>query len=62
MLGIPFSSCSAFVSAIAFDKFACKSYLREVDFVKCAPDVYVRNGMDIESVCRKAAENGSRCS
>ena len=46
MLGIPFSSCSAFVSAIAFDKFACKSYLREVDFVKCAPDVYVRNGME----------------
>ena len=56
MLGIPFSSCSAFVSAIAFDKFACKSYLREVDFVKCAPDVYVRNGMDIESVCRKVVE------
>ena len=56
MLGIPFSSCSAFVSAIAFDKFACKSYLREVDFVKCAPDVYVRNGMDIEFVCRKVVE------
>ena len=56
MLGIPFSSCSAFVSAIAFDKFACKSYLREVDFVKCAPDVYVRNGMDIESFCRKVVE------
>lgn len=56
MLGIPFSSCSAFVSAIAFDKFACKSYLREVDFVKCAHDVYVRNGMDIESVCRKVVE------
>lgn len=55
MIGIPFSSCSAFVSAIAFDKFACKSYLRDVDFVKCAPDVFVRGGMDIDEVCVKVA-------
>lgn len=53
MLGIPFSSCSAFVSAIAFDKFACKSYLRDVDFVRCAPDVFVRGGMDIDEACAK---------
>lgn len=53
MLGIPFSSCSAFVSAIAFDKFACKSYLRDVDFVRCAPDVFVRSGMDIDEACAK---------
>lgn len=55
MLGIPFSSCSAFVSAVAFDKFACKSYLRDEDFVKCAPDVFVRNGMDIDAVTKKVA-------
>ncbi|MCF0199537.1 MAG: ATP-grasp domain-containing protein, partial [Bacteroidaceae bacterium] len=42
MLGIPCSSCSAFVSAITFDKFSCKSYLRDVDFVKCARDMFVR--------------------
>ena len=42
MLGIPFSSCSSFVSAVAFDKYACKNYLRDVDFVKCAPDAFVR--------------------
>ena len=53
MLGIPFSSCSAFVSAVAFDKFICKSYLRDVDFVKCAPDVFVRNGMDLDVVTAK---------
>lgn len=53
MLGIPFSSCSAFVSTIAFDKFACKSYLKDVDFVKCAPDVFVRNGMDLDEVAAK---------
>lgn len=55
MLGIPFSSCSAFVSAVAFDKFACKSYIRETDFVKCAPDVFVRNGMDLDNVSEKIA-------
>ena len=57
MLGIPFSSCSAFVSAVAFDKYACKNYLRDVDFVKCAPDAYVRKGADLEAfaadACRK---------
>lgn len=53
MLGIPFSSCSAFVSAIAFDKFACKNYLRDVDFVRCSPDVYVRKGDDLEAFAQK---------
>ncbi len=42
MLGIPFSSCGAFVSAITFDKFSCKSYLKDVDFVKCAKDIFIR--------------------
>ncbi|MBO4756952.1 MAG: D-alanine--D-alanine ligase [Bacteroidales bacterium] len=49
MLGIPFSSCSSFVSAVAFDKYACKNYLRDVDFVKCAPDAYVRKGADLDA-------------
>lgn len=42
MLGIPFSSCNAFVSAITFDKFSCKSYLKDVDYVKCAKDIFLR--------------------
>lgn len=53
MLGIPFSSCSAFVSTVAFDKYACKSYLKDVDFVKCAPDVFVRKGDDLEKFVGK---------
>lgn len=57
MLGIPCSTCDSSVSAIAFDKFACKCYVRELDLVKCAPDVFVRYGMDaarIEAaVCEK---------
>lgn len=56
MLGVPFSSCSAFVSAVAFDKFTCKNYLREVGFVKCAPDVFVRSGMDVDEAAARAAD------
>ena len=59
MLGIPFSSCSAFVSTVAFDKFACKSYLRDVDFVKLAPDAFIRKGASVETF---AAEVASRLS
>ncbi len=49
MLGIPFSGCSAFVSAISFDKFSCKSYLRGVDFVKCADDILIRRGEVVDA-------------
>ena len=49
MLGIPFSSCSSFVCAVAFDKFSCKSYLRDVDFVSLAPDALIRKGDDVEA-------------
>ena len=52
MLGIPFSSCSAFVSAMVFDKYACKSYLRGVPFVKLAPDTFIRKGADVEAFCK----------
>ena len=49
MLGVPFSSCSSFVSAMTFDKFSCKGYLRNVDFVKCAEDVFIRRGDSLAS-------------
>lgn len=55
MLGIPFSSCSAFVSAVAFDKYSCKSYLRGVDFVKLAPDAFVRKGADVRAFAEETA-------
>ena len=54
MLSVPFSSCSAFVSAITFDKFSCKGYLRDVDFVKCADDVFMRRGDDQEEFEKEA--------
>lgn len=54
MLDIPFSSCSAQVSTIAFDKYACKSYLRDVDFVKLAPDTFIRQGVgDVKEFAEK---------
>ena len=48
MLGIPHSSCNAFVAAVTFDKFSCKSYLRDVPFVKCARDIFVRKGQSVD--------------
>lgn len=48
MLGIPFSSCSSFVAAVTFDKYSCKSYLRDVDYVHCAKDIFLRKGQSVD--------------
>jgi len=55
MLGIPFSTCSSSVSAIAFDKYACKSYIRDLGIVKCAPDAFVHKGADIRAFASEVA-------
>ena len=56
MIGVPHSGCDAFVAAITFDKFSCKSYLKDVDFVKCADDIFVRKGESVEGLAQKAVE------
>ena len=56
MLGVPHSGCNAFVSAITFDKFSCKSYLKDVDFVKCADDIFLRKGEQVEGLAQKAVD------
>ena len=56
MLGVPHSGCNAFVSAITFDKFSCKSYLKDVDFVKCAKDIFMRKGESVEGMAEMAVE------
>lgn len=56
MLGVPHSGCNAFVSAITFDKFSCKNYLKDVDFVKCADDIFLRKGETVEGLAQKAAD------
>lgn len=54
MIGVPHSGCNAFVSAITFDKFSCKSYLKDVDFVKCADDMFLRKGEAYDGLAQKA--------
>ena len=56
MIGVPHSGCDAFVAAITFDKFSCKSYLKDVDFVKCADDIFVRKGEVADGLAQKAVE------
>lgn len=55
MLGVPFNTCSEYVSTIAFDKYSCKSYLRGLECVRMAPDAFVREGMDLEKFAADAA-------
>lgn len=54
MLGVPHSGCNAFVSAITFDKFSCKSYLKDVDYVKCADDIFLRKGEPVDGLAELA--------
>jgi len=56
MLGVPHSSCSAFVTTVAFDKYSCKSYLRGADYVKLSPDAFIRQGDDVEAFSKKVVE------
>lgn len=56
MLGVPHSSCSSFVTTVAFDKYSCKSYLRGADYVKLSPDAFIRQGDDVEAFSKKAVE------
>ena len=56
MSGVPHSGCNAFVAAITFDKFSCKSYLKDVDFVKCADDMFIRKGECCDGLAQKAVE------
>lgn len=54
MLGVPHSGCNSFVAAITFDKYSCKSYLKDVDFVKCADDIFIRKGESLDSLTETA--------
>lgn len=48
MLRVPYSTCSAFVSAVAFDKYACKRFIEGGNHVGLAGDALVVRGMDVE--------------
>ncbi len=55
MIGVPFNTCSAYVSTVAFDKYACKNCLRGIGCVKFAPDAFVREGMDVDKFASDTA-------
>lgn len=44
MMGVPFTTCSSFVSAITFDKHSCKRFL-DYAGVRMAKDVFIRKGV-----------------
>ena len=54
MIGVPHSGCNAFVAAMTFDKFSCKSYLKDVSYVKCADDIFIRKGETLEGLADEA--------
>lgn len=43
MVGVPFSTCSSRVSAITFDKYACKCYLRDTG-IAMAKEIFLHKG------------------
>jgi D-alanine-D-alanine ligase len=52
LIGTPYTTCSAFVSALTFDKYACKCYLRSLDinmaddFLLKKTDVFDRSAIE----------------
>ena len=54
MLGIPYSSCSTFCSALTFNKQACKLFLKEYK-ISMAEAVLIRKGeiSDVKSIVKK---------
>ena len=43
MMGVPYNTCSAYVSAITFDKHSCKRFIEHAG-IKMAKDVFIRRG------------------
>lgn len=56
MVGVPFSTSNAFVSAVIFDKYSCKSYLRDAGIVKLAPDALVGKGWNLKTISSSVVE------
>ena len=43
MMGVPVTTCSSFVCTVAFNKYSCKTFLRDTG-VKVADDIYLHRG------------------
>jgi len=51
MIGMPYTTCSSYVSVLTFDKFACKTFMRDVN-IPMPKDIYLRRGdsFDTQSI------------
>ncbi|MBR2437826.1 MAG: D-alanine--D-alanine ligase [Bacteroidales bacterium] len=49
MMGVPYNTCSAYVSAITFDKHSCKRFIEHAG-IKMAKDVFLRRGTAYNAV------------
>ena len=49
MMGVPYNTCSAYVSAITFDKHSCKRFIEHAG-IKMAKDVFLRRGTTYNAV------------
>ena len=54
MMGVPVTTCSSFVCTVAFNKYSCKTFLRDTG-VKMAEDVFLHKGepYDVDSIVAK---------
>ncbi len=49
MMGVPYNTCSAYVSAITFDKHSCKRFIEHAG-IKMAKDIFLRRGTAYNAV------------
>ena len=54
MMGVPVTTCSSFVCTVAFNKYSCKTFLRDTG-VKMADDVFLHRGepYDVDAIVGK---------
>jgi D-alanine-D-alanine ligase len=54
LTGVPYTSCNSFTSALTFNKFACKSFLKEFG-IPTAQSVFIRKGdsFKISAIAKK---------
>ena len=54
MMGVPVTTCSSFVCTVAFNKYSCKTFLRDTG-VKMADDIFLHKGeaYDVDAIVAK---------
>ncbi|MBR5735412.1 MAG: D-alanine--D-alanine ligase [Bacteroidales bacterium] len=54
MMGVPVTTCSSFVCTVAFNKYSCKTFLRDTG-VKMAEDIFLHKGdaYDVDAIVGK---------